>query len=157
VMAARLDGFGNVLQVKTVSTQPTSADFNGGCPRIAYGAGVAHVVWQGDDLRVWDVALSSADLSGTPQLLTLDEGYGPDVADSPSADFMVTWSRNSSHDIVAERISSTGALLGPRLLLAGGSSTKESPRLAASTGGATSWMAVWQEGVGSSRNVFAQK
>jgi hypothetical protein len=138
VLAAALDAGGTPVRLRVLATYSAST-FS--CPRIAGASGSSLAVWRDDRSAIVGARLDPATLSGAVFPIVFVAGRTethPDVLFDPAfSSYLVAWQSQSSGgpwDIRARRVHSTGALVGPEVVVADARNSQLKPRLAGRPG-----------------------
>jgi hypothetical protein len=145
VWAATLDSVGTVVRSRELAVYPAVYT----CPRIASAGARSLAVWHDNMAAVVGVRLDAATLSGAVFTIASVPGRQeahPDVAfDSSFSSYLVAWQSSRpgiSTDIRARRVHSTGALVGPEVVVSDARNAQLKPRVA-SRGGLS--LVTWED------------
>lgn len=148
---------GGEIQVNTYTTGTQRR------PSVATDAsGVSLVVWQSDDgptgQGIFGRRFDSGGTAIGTQFTINDEnvGYDPSVASGPNG-FLVAWSFNGGGDIHAQRVSSSGTLIGGPIVASGsgGGTDLQDPSVGADANGG--YVVAWAGDDADQRGIFAQR
>ena len=153
VLAAVVDAAGTNVQQRLLASSSLLAS---GCPRVAFGSGLAVVVFRGDG--GW---LQAAIVDPTTLEVPLLSGLGaigehPVISYQPNGNFfLVAWqtSDSSNADILAQRLQPFSGDPGGITTIAAGLGNQLRPRVARHS--SSSWLVVWSDDRGPGR-VYGQ-